>query len=106
MDIVRGKEQVYLTDKEYRIIKQALDDAENMQKKYEETLKYLEKHIDFLTGVIIKNNLCGIALESYNKQLKKGNNQHEPDIAKEEKEFRRAGTFGVTIKTVTETLNM
>ena len=93
---------MYLSDEEYKIVKQALDDAEAMQKKYEETIGFLEKHINFLTKIIIDNNLCEIVMEHYNKQFDTNNNQGELDIPIEKKVFHRSKSFDATITAVAE----
>lgn len=85
---------MYLSDEEYKIIKQALDDAEEMQKKYEEMLDYSEKYIELLAGVIIDNNLCEIVAERCNA-LKD---------AEVKRPFHRKDTFTATIKDLVRTM--
>ena len=79
---------MYLSDEEYRIVKQALDDAEEMKKKYEETLDYVEKYIEILADVIIDNNLCETVMERCN-DLKD---------AEIKRRFHRKDTFAATVK--------
>lgn len=93
---------MYLSDEEYKIVKQALDDADEMQKKYEETLDYIEKYIKILEDVIIDNNLSEAVMERYNGQLNVVNKQAESNMAIEMKEFHRKGTFEASVVAINE----
>lgn len=79
---------MYLSDEEYKIVKQALGDAEEMQKKYEETLDYIEKYIEILADVIIDNNLC-------EKVMERCNDLKDVEI---KRRFHRKDTFVATVK--------
>ena len=61
---------MYLSDEEYQIINQALDDAQEMRIKYSNALKLLEEQNDFLAETIEKQNLGQITAERHDMQAK------------------------------------